>query len=127
MRSAGHQLWNQVSVVEPVIFNVFIFTAFQYKTGPYISVLWVGLNTKCFLQTHMFLPESVPEDCCIVDLFKCNFTTNYRESYVPLSDTLTTRVLQSANQCAHNRFLLVVDCYQGAHNVELMLNRAIQT
>lgn len=89
-------------------------------------MIWAGLNERVLLQTHMLLPEELPDNCSLTDLLKGNISCNNRRSHVPISPAGMSRILQSARQCAKKRFLVVVDCYQDVQNSELMLNRAIE-
>ncbi|KAK3587732.1 hypothetical protein CHS0354_042688 [Potamilus streckersoni] len=90
----------------------------------FLTISWLGLNSKVILQTLFLCPSDIPSDSSLLDLLSGR---GYINSLEPSQiATCHLDLLETAYDCANQRFLLVLDLYQrDSQDVEIMLNRAV--
>jgi len=98
----------------------------EYQTSPYLTITWCSLNANILLWSHFIPPPTLSHMPDLVSLLQGHDPGSSSGSSAVARKELLGHVLQSANQCAEKRFLVVLDCYQATSEyTEIIVRRAV--
>jgi len=98
----------------------------EYQTSTYLTVIWCSLNSNILLRSHFIPPPTLSHMSDLVSLLQGHDPGSRSQSSAVARQEVLGNVLQSANQCAEKRFLVVLDCYQATSEyTEIIVRRAV--